>query len=337
MRIGLPAVLALALVPSLSLAGSPPSLVTDEVIVESADGVAVAVHHAARRDGCRKQPVLLVHGTWGSAQTWDFPDRSVMDRLARRGYDTYAVDLRGMGDSPVDGTLWAVGLPERMLDVLAAATHVRAVTGRAPVIIGWSQGGMVTAMAVAHFPGIAAGVAFLGVPGNGIYLDPALVPVLQEVATSGLDRWLPPPDLLYAIVFGWDPITGKPTMSAEAFAEFYAMSRADSVLSLLQMASPDFYTAVVTPSFAQITVPALVADGALDAFVGADRARDLYDLLGSTDKELVVFPRNAHGFFLEDNYAATQRVFDEFLDRFDGDGDDSDCLDDCDGAESDGE
>jgi pimeloyl-ACP methyl ester carboxylesterase len=32
-----------------------------------------------------KVPVLLIHGTWGNAQTWDFPRRSVMDYLASGG------------------------------------------------------------------------------------------------------------------------------------------------------------------------------------------------------------------------------------------------------------
>jgi alpha-beta hydrolase superfamily lysophospholipase len=65
-----------------------------------------------------------------------------------------------------------------------------------------------------------------------------------------------------------------------------------------------------------ITVPALVVDGALDLLVGEDLAQRLFGLLGSTNKQLIVFPRNSHGWFLEDNHDATMRVFGRFLSQF---------------------
>ena len=46
----------------------------------------IHVHHKFSAQPA-KVPVLLVHGTWGNATTWDFPGRSVMDYLAVRGYD----------------------------------------------------------------------------------------------------------------------------------------------------------------------------------------------------------------------------------------------------------
>jgi pimeloyl-ACP methyl ester carboxylesterase len=71
-----------------------------------------------------------------------------------------------------------------------------------------------------------------------------------------------------------------------------------------------------------ITVPALVVDGALDRLTGADasqtllNAQTLFDDLASTNKQLIVFPRNSHGWFLEDNHDVTDRVFDRFLSQF---------------------
>jgi alpha-beta hydrolase superfamily lysophospholipase len=61
----------------------------------------------------------------------------------------------------------------------------------------------------------------------------------------------------------------------------------------------------------------LVVDGALDVLVGADRAQALFSALGSTNKQLVIFPRNSHGWFLEDNHDANLRVVDKFLSQFD--------------------
>jgi alpha-beta hydrolase superfamily lysophospholipase len=71
-----------------------------------------------------------------------------------------------------------------------------------------------------------------------------------------------------------------------------------------------------------ITVPALVVDGALDRLTGADasqtllNAQTLFNDLASTNKQLIIFPRNSHGWFLEDNHDATDRVFDQFLSQF---------------------
>ena len=72
----------------------------------------------------------------------------------------------------------------------------------------------------------------------------------------------------------------------------------------------------MTPRFASIQIPALVVAGAKDAFVLPGEAQAVYDLLGSKDKDLVLLGRNAHGFFLEDNFHATERVFDAFLAKF---------------------
>jgi len=65
-------------------------------IYVTSDNYSIHVSHKAGAHPS-KVPVLLIHGSWGNAQTWDFPGRSVMDYLAVRGYDLYALDLRGYG------------------------------------------------------------------------------------------------------------------------------------------------------------------------------------------------------------------------------------------------
>jgi pimeloyl-ACP methyl ester carboxylesterase len=284
--------------------------------VTAQDGVQVAVHRYVRDTGPTRAPVLLVHGTWGDARTWTFAGRSCVDDLTQRGYEVYAVDLRGMGDSSFSASFWSIGLPERTQDVAAAAAYVSATSGRKPVVIGWSQGGVVAALVAAAAPDLFAGIGLFGVPAHGFHVDPALVPVIQAVVNSGTDRWLPPPEILFGGIFGFDPVTGRPTIDADTFARFASQSEPDSLLAILQEASPDFWAAAVTPRFAAIQIPALVAAGANDAFVLPGEAQAVYDLLGSKDKDLVLLGRNAHGFFLEDNFNATQRVFDAFLAKF---------------------
>src|SRR5690348_9508093 len=75
-----------------------PAIQSSDFFVVTNDNVSIHIH---RKIGPapNKVPVLLVHGTWCDGRIWDFPGRSAMDYLAIRGYDVYALDMRGMGTS----------------------------------------------------------------------------------------------------------------------------------------------------------------------------------------------------------------------------------------------
>ena len=279
------------------------------------DGVSIHVHRKVGAEP-NKVPVLLIHGTWGDGRTWDFPGRSVMDHLAVRGYDVYALDLRGMGSSDHPASYFSIDIGNRVNDAAAVASYIVASTGRAPVVMGWSQGGVITGLLAASAPQLVAGVGFFSVPKDGFFVPPALLPVLLGIISSGVDRFLPTLEEIREVAFGTDPITGKPTISADALATFFSLSEPDSVLAIEEEASSVFFNAYVVPAWPTIHVPALVVDGALDTIVGVDRAQALFRVLGSTNKQLIIFPRNSHGWFLEDNHDANLRVVDQFLSQF---------------------
>ncbi len=239
-----------------------------------------------------------------------------MDYLAVRGYDVYALDLRGMGNSDRPTNYFTIEIANRVNDAAAVASYIAANTGRAPVVMGWSQGGVITGMLAASAPQLVAGVGFFSVPQDGFFVPPPFVPLLQSIVLSRVDRFLPTPDEIYAVAFGFDPITGQPTMSADAFLTFLSLSEQDSVRAIGEEVSPDFFNAALVPAWPTIHVPALVVDGALDPLVGEERAQALFNALGSTNKQLVIFPRNSHGWFLEDNHEANLRVVDRFLSQF---------------------
>jgi pimeloyl-ACP methyl ester carboxylesterase len=87
-------------------------------------GVRLTVREAGPPEA---QPVVLVHGWAQSGAVWDV-----------EGYRTYAVDLRGHGDSdePADGYRDSVTWADDLATVLR---HV----GRPAVLVGWSYGGLV--------------------------------------------------------------------------------------------------------------------------------------------------------------------------------------------------
>jgi pimeloyl-ACP methyl ester carboxylesterase len=292
-------------------------VVSSDFYVTTADNFSI---HVNRKTGPRpnKIPILLVHPTSADARVWDFPGRSLMDYLAVRGYDVYALDLRGLGTSTHPDSYLGIDIPSRVQDAAAAASYIVEHTGRAPVVIGWSQGGFVTGLLAATYPQLVAGVGLLGVAPEGSLIDPDVLAFLQYLLSIGVDRINLPPDALYAILFSYDPITGKPTISADAFATFVSIAdQPDSLVAILQLSSADFISAYMEPAWPAIHVPALILDGALDAIVPADGPQRLYDALGSTQKQVIVFPRNAHGFPVEDNFRSTTwRAFDVFLSQF---------------------
>ncbi|MDQ2922351.1 MAG: alpha/beta hydrolase [Acidobacteriota bacterium] len=300
----------------VSAAAGPSSAIQSrEFYVSTTDSVSIHVVEKYR-NGERKIPILLVHGTWGSSQTWDFPDRSVMDYLATRGYDVYALDFRGMGKSDRPANYFAIGLLDRVRDLAAVASYIVATTGHRPVVAGFSQGGLLTGLLAASNPELVEGVGLFSVPGDGFNTPASFEPIIASVVASGVDRYLPPAEMIYAIAFGADPVTGRPTISNEAFTRFVAMSEPDGVRVVLEQVSPEYFHAVVASAWPRIHAPALVVDGAQDLLVGETRARALYDALGSQRKALLILPRNAHAWFLEDNFQATLRTFDAFLAHF---------------------
>ncbi len=266
-----------------------------------------------------KVPVLLVHGSWGNAQTWDFPGRSVMDYLAVRGYDVYALDLRGAGQSvPEDGSavnFANIDLTGRVNDVAAVAAEIFNLTGRRPVLIGWSQGGFISGL-LASYPGTAkliSGLGLLSVAPAGFTVPPQFQSLLP-LPFPGFQLTEPEEN---AVLFGTDPITGKPTMSQNAEDTLYAISapNTDATWAIDEEVAPAAFG--IVPAWGSIAVPTLVVDGALDPLAGTQDAISLMgDLTGTADKELIVFPRNSHAWFLEDNYNATMRVFSQFLSQF---------------------
>ena len=88
----------------------------------------------------RWPPVILVHGVANSAAVWTF----WQVELAERGWAAYALDLRGHGQStPAD--LARATMADYAADVQAVARQLC----QAPVLIGWSMGGLVAMLAAA--------------------------------------------------------------------------------------------------------------------------------------------------------------------------------------------
>ncbi len=110
--------------------------------------------------------LLLIHGYGQNRYAFHLPSRSMVNHLARAGFDVYNVDLRGRGRS---GHLGA-RRPRSVLefvheDVPAALDEIQRVSGQAPVfLLGHSLGGVVSYCVAADQRERIAGVVTIGSP-----------------------------------------------------------------------------------------------------------------------------------------------------------------------------
>lgn len=119
-----------------------------------------------RYAGPTRAPVLMIHGYGQNRYAFHLPGRSMVNHLARAGFDVYNVDLRGRGRS---GHLGA-RRPRSVLDfvredVPAALEEIAKLSGPAPVfLVGHSLGGVVSYCVAVDQPSRVAGVVSIGSP-----------------------------------------------------------------------------------------------------------------------------------------------------------------------------
>lgn len=109
--------------------------------------------------------VLLPSATFCARGTWDLPlrDYSVMDALARRGLDVYAVDPGGYGLSSPPAAGSAGGAVEAAGDLLVALDHIRELRGvRRVALVGPSWGAQIAGNFTTRHPDRVRGLVLYG-------------------------------------------------------------------------------------------------------------------------------------------------------------------------------
>ena len=81
-------------------------------------------------------PLLLVHGAWHGAWCWE---GNYLDYFAEAGHETWALDLRGHGDSGNTKPLRLTTIGDYIKDVRAVIAEMP----EPPVVIGHSMGGFI--------------------------------------------------------------------------------------------------------------------------------------------------------------------------------------------------
>jgi alpha-beta hydrolase superfamily lysophospholipase len=267
--------------------GSPP-----ERFDVVADGHPLVVW--ARRPANPRHAILLVHGrTWSSRPDFDLQvpglDRSALSSLSGRGVASYAVDLRGYGETKPDPSGWLT--PRRSAaDVTIVLDWIRQQHPSLPppALAGWSRGGAIAMLAAQLAPGSVSSLIVFGFAfdPDTRFVDapmPSRPPIVRNTIADAKSDFVSPAVTPAAVVraFTEQALRADPRMVNLA---------RDSELNDIQPA--------------RITMPFLLIYGDRDPSVAREDAARLFARIGSRDKTLTTLPGADHAAHLEDVHSA---------------------------------
>lgn len=252
--------------------------------------------------------IVFLHGrTWSALPDFDLQvpgeKRSVMDALVEQGYVTYALDLRGYGESPRDDTGWLT--PDRAADDLAAALRWVHEQSRKdglkdrPYLFGWSMGSTVAQLSVQCHPELVSGLVLFGywkdpdqdLPHMDAPDEPARAPNTRENAAS---------DFIRAEIISQKAI--------EAYIE--ASLKADPIR--VDWKDTDQFNALDP---ALVRVPTLLLQGENDPLANTEAHARLFSRLGHPDRQWVIIPEGTHAAILEDTLPRVVKALVGFMER----------------------
>ncbi len=258
--------------------------------------------------------VLFVHGSSMASQpTFDLrvpgrPDSSVMDWFARRGFNTWCVDMEGYGRSDKHRDNNAP-IAQGADDLFAAATCIRALRGAKPLLVyGISSGALRAAMFAERHPELVGRLALDAMVWTGEG-SPTLEARRKRLKEFQAVNRRPIDKAFVRSIFDRDHPGTAEDKVIDAFA--------DAILALDQSVPTGTYVdmcsrlPVVDP--ARITMPTLVMRGQYDGIAGFDDLLAFFKRLPNPDKQFAVMPGIAHASFQQKNYLLVYHILLSFF------------------------
>ena len=251
-------------------------------------------------------PLLFVHGANSGAWVWDV---KFLPYFADRGYHASAVSLRGHGGSDGQELLQMASLADYAADVALAIDQIRHATGRAPVLIGHSMGGMVLQKVLQNHRDVEAMVLMASVPPQGLMAtsmlmmlrDPFLfqrVAVLQSLGPFGL--------LMPAAFTTIKEILFSEDMPDDEVAKYERLWQPESMRVVLDMCGVDLPRPVKRPG-----LQVLVLGGADDLMVPPSLTSATASAFGTVPH---IFPHVAHAMMLDTGWEDVAASLADWLD-----------------------
>ena len=258
--------------------------------------------------------ILFVHGSSMASQpTFDLQvpgrtDSSVMDWFARRGFDTWCVDMEGYGRSTKDRDNNAP-ISFGADDCFAAAQYIQKTRQAGPLLVyGISSGALRAALFAQRHPELVARLAldahvWTGKGSPTLEQRAKRLPEFRAKNRRPIDR------AFVRSIFERDHPGTADDVVIEAFA--------DAILALDDSVPTGTYVdmcanlPVVDPT--KITVPTIIMRGQYDGIASFDDLIEFFKLLPNPDKQFAVMPGIAHASFQQKNYAIPLHMLHAFF------------------------
>jgi pimeloyl-ACP methyl ester carboxylesterase len=271
----------------IAQAKAPAALVAPAKFTVLSDGhpMRVWARMAARPRGS----VLFVHGrTWSSLPNFDLQtpegSLSILKAFADQGFNAYALDQRGYGETPRDASNLLT--PKRAAaDVEAALGWIAKRDGRKPMLVGYSRGSNVAFFTAQTYPEAMSLLVLYGGPGDpGRYANAPAAQV-RKAATTHADAVS-------------DFIT--PGAASPAVIEAYAAAALKADPVRVDWAQENEF---IPADPAMIKVPTLFLHGIGDPNANPAFIARLFQGLGNPAKAWVVLPNADHAAHVEKDHA----------------------------------
>jgi pimeloyl-ACP methyl ester carboxylesterase len=262
----------------------------------------------------RQGTVLFVHGSSMASQpTFDLqvpgrPDSSVMEWFAKRGYDTWCVDMEGYGRSDKTRPI-NFDIANGADDLGAASAYIREKTGSGPLLVyGISSGALRAAMFAERHPERVARLALDAFVWTGEG-SPTLAERKKKLAEFKAKNRRPIDKAFVYSIFNRDHPGTAEDKVIEAFA--------DAILALDDSVPTGTYVdmcsrlPIVDP--AKITMPTILMRGQWDGIASVEDLIAFFNRLPNPNKQFAVMPGISHASFQQKNYLLVYHILYAFF------------------------
>jgi pimeloyl-ACP methyl ester carboxylesterase len=247
--------------------------------------------------------ILFVHGSSMASQpTFDLhvpgrPDSSVMSWFAKRGYDTWSVDMEGYGRSDKSRDI-PCDISNGADDCLAAARYIMDEQGAGPLLVyGISSGALRAGLFAERNPErvrrlVLDAHVWTGRGSPTLAERAKKLPEFQRTNRRPIDK------AFVNSIFTRDHPGCADQATIDAFAE--AICALDSSIPNGTYVDMCSRLPVVNPE--RITVPTLIMRGQWDGIAAFDDLIEFFKRLPNPDKQFIVMPGISHASFQQKNY-----------------------------------
>jgi pimeloyl-ACP methyl ester carboxylesterase len=229
----------------------------------------------------RPTPVLFIHGAFHGAWCWT---EHFLPYFAEHGYTSYALSLRGHGNSEGRERLRRT----RIADYVADVEQVVGELPKTPILVGHSMGGLIVQKYLEKHLA-PAGVLLASVPIRGLLKTTVRIALRHPIAF-----------LKANLTWSLYPIIGTPSLAREAFfSPDMPSDRRDSYFGRMQDESYFAFLEMMGLNLAspkKVDVPLLVLGGESDAFFSQG---DIEATARAYKTQAELFPNMAHDMMLE--------------------------------------